>query len=422
MSLTTRVLLGLIAGLLAGLGVATWPSPALQAVAAGIAPLGTLWLNAMRMTVIPLVVASLIVGATNAPNLAVIGRVGTRSVLVFLAMLVVSVAGAILVGEPLLAHLAIDPVAAASLRSSTAAATPVVAHAPSWTQWVVDLVPVNPVKAAADGALLPLIIFTIAFAIALVSIPTARRAPVVTFFNGVFDTMLVLVRWVLALAPVGVFALAVRVAASMGLAAVGALGYYIALVSLLSVLLCVLVLYPAAAIFGRIPLRRFARAAAPAQAVAFSSRSSLAAIPAMIDGATNGLGLPAEVSSFFVPLAAAVFRAGAGVAGTIGTLFLARLYGVSLTSAQLVTVGVTVVLTSFSVPGIPGGSIVVMLPALLAAGIPDAGLALLLGIDTIPDMFRTATNVTADLAAATIVARGTRVGIASPVVPAHDVA
>jgi Na+/H+-dicarboxylate symporter len=226
------------------------------------------------------------------------------------------------------------------------------------------------------------------------------------FFAGLFDAMLVLVRWILALAPIGVFALALPLAATMGLAAAGALGFYVVLVSLLAILFSALVLYPAAVVLGRVPLRRFARAAAPAQAVALSSRSSLASLPPMMEGASKVLGLPPEISSFLVPLAASIFRAGAAVGVTTGILFLARLYGVELSGAQLATVVLTVVLTSFSVPGIPGGSILVMLPALAAAGIPEAGVGLLLGVDTIPDMFRTATNVTGHMTAAAIVGRG----------------
>ncbi|HEU4565625.1 MAG TPA: dicarboxylate/amino acid:cation symporter [Gemmatimonadaceae bacterium] len=408
MSLTTRVLIGLVAGLAAGIAVSLSASPALLAAAGAVKPIGTLWVNAIRMTVIPLVVASLVVGVANAPDVRAIGRVGWRALLLFLAVLFAGAIFAVLAGQPLLARLTIDPVAAAALRESAAAGAPAAGAAalPGWSQWLVDLVPVNPMKAAADGAMLPLIVFTLAFAVALLRVPPERRQPVVAFFGGVFDASLVLVRWVLALAPVGVFALALPLAATMGLAAAGALGYYVLLVSLLSVIFSALVLYPAAVVLGRVPLRRFARAAAPAQAVALSSRSSLASLPAMIEGATDVLRLPVAVSSFFLPLAASVFRAGAGVGVTTGIIFLARLYDVPLGGAQLASVVLTVVLTSFSVPGIPGGSILVMLPALAAAGIPEAGVGLLLGIDTIPDMFRTATNVTGHMSAAVIVARG----------------
>src|SRR5690606_26876630 len=184
----------------------------------------------------------------------------------------------------------------------------------------------------------------------------------------VFDATLQLVRWILELAPIGVFALALPLAATMGVEAAGALIYYIVLVSVAAVLFTIVVLYPAAYLLGRVPIGRFARAAAPAQAVALSARSSLAALPAMIEGAQRHLTLPPAVTSFFLPLAASVFRAGTGVGATIGALFLARLYDVPLSATQLATMVLVVVLISFSVPSIPGGTIIVMIPVLQSAG------------------------------------------------------
>jgi len=408
-SLTARVLIGLAAGLLAGIAISTWPSEPALTFTAFVKPIGTLWINAIRMTVVPLVVSSLIVGISSAPDPSSIGRIGRRALVIFFIVVTAAAIFAVIVGVPMLSLLPIDADTAASLRataSASASATEGITKLPTWSQWLVDLVPINPVRAAADGAMLPLIVFTIAFAVALIRVAPERRKPAVGFFTAVFDATLVLVRWILALAPIGVFALALPLAATMGLAAAGALAYYIILVSLAAMLFSVLVLYPSAVLLGRVSLGRFARACVPAQAVALSSRSSLAALPAMMESSSKGLGLPLAVTNFLIPLAASVFRAGAGVGVTIGVLFLARLYAVPLSFAQLATVVVTVVLTSFSVPGIPGGSILVMLPVLIAAGIPEAGIGLLLGIDTIPDMFRTATNVTGHMTAAAIIGNG----------------
>lgn len=409
MSLTTRVLLGLVAGLLVGIGISLRPHPMLLAAADAIAPVGTLWVNAIRMTVIPLVLSSLIVGIAGAPDVRSVGRIGGRAIVIFLAAVTIAAIFAALVGEPLLSALPIDPETAAALRASAESSMPAGASAsavPTFSEWITGLVPVNPIKAMADGAMLPIIIFTVAFGIAILSLPAARRAPLTNFFQSVFDATLQLVRWVLELAPIGVFALALPLAATMGIASAGALIYYIVLVSVGAILFAVVVLYPAALFLGRVPLGAFARAAAPAQAVALSARSSLASLPAMIEGAQRHLTLPPAVTSFFLPLAASTFRAGAGIGVTMGAIFLAKLYGIPLSATDLATMVVIVVLTSFSVPGIPGGSIIVMIPVLQAAGIPIAGIGLLLGIDTIPDMFRTATNVTGHMAAATIVGRG----------------
>jgi Na+/H+-dicarboxylate symporter len=163
-------------------------------------------------------------------------------------------------------------------------------------------------------------------------------------------------------------------------------------------------LYLAAWFIGRQPLRAFARASAPAQAVAVSARASMATLPAMLQGAES-LGLPVTVRSFFLPLAAASFRTGSAIMIPMGVLFLAKLHGVPIGGTQLITIALMGIVTTFSVPSIPGGTIIVMVPILMAADLPVSSVGLLLGVDTIPDMFRTATHVTADMSAASILSR-----------------
>jgi Na+/H+-dicarboxylate symporter len=244
------------------------------------------------------------------------------------------------------------------------------------------------------------------FGLAITRIPAESRALLERFFRGVADTALTLVRWVLELAPLGVFALAVPLASRLGLSAAGALAGYIIVTAVLTTFFSVVVLYPLAAIVGRVSVGEFARGAFPAQAVAFSARSSLAALPAMMESARTRLKLPEQIASFFLPLAASTFRFGGTLGITCGVLFIARLYGVELGTAQLATVVLTVTLTTFSIPGIPAGSIVAMVPVLLAAGVPVEGMGVLLGVDTIPDMFRTTSNVTGDMATAVVLGRG----------------
>ena len=396
----------------AGIGIAASGSSTLAAIAAAIEPVGTLFINAIRMTVIPLVVGSLIVGVTSAPDARAIGRIGSRALIFFVISLVAGGTFAALVAPPLLDLLSIDPDTAAGLRGGAAQATSVVGESasrlPTFSQWLVDLVPSNPVKAAADGAMLPLIIFSLLFGLAITRIDSSRRVTLVSAFQGVADASLTLVRWILELAPFGVFALVLPLAIRMGAAAAGAVAGYIVVVAITTTAFALLVLYPVATLLGRVSLATFARAALPAQAVAFSARSSLASLPAMIEGARSRLRLPAEVTSFFLPLAASTFRVGGAVGQTVGVLFIARLYGVELGPTQLATIVITVALTTFSIPGVPGGSILVMVPVLLAAGVPAEGVGILLGVDTIPDMFRTTCNVTGDMAAATVLSAGVR--------------
>ena len=414
MSLALKVLLALVCGLALGLGIASSGSPALAHLVPFIEPVGTLWVSAIRMTIIPLVVSSLIVGVGGAADPRSVGRIGVRALVLFVAILSVATLVALLAGPPILAMVHIDPAAAASLRANAAQAAGAAVEGaktlPGVAQWIVDLVPANPVKAASDGAMLPLILFSLVFGAALSRVAADRRATFLRVVSGVQDASLVLVRAILVLAPLGVFALAVAVASKLGFAAAGALATYIVLVSGVTVAFVMLAIYPAAVIFGGVSLKTFARAALPAQAVAFSSRSSLAALPAMLEPVRERLGMPVAFSSFIFPLAVTLFRCGAAIGQVIGTLFVAKLYGVALGPPQLAAIAATTIVTTFSIPGIPGGSIIMIVPVLLAAGVPAEGVGLLLGVDTIPDMFRTTANVTGDVAAAVILSRRARGG------------
>src|SRR5688572_8267671 len=411
MSLTTRVLVALVAGLGLGLVVSSTGNPTLLTMARWIEPLGTLFINAIRMTVIPLVVGSLVAGIASAPNPSALGKIGARALAIFIITLFAGAIVAALLAPPVFALFAIDPAAQAALQASAAESATATAESvrriPGFASWLIELVPNNPVKAAADGAMLPLIVFTIAFGLAVAGLKGDTRATVVRVFEAIRDAAMTLVRWILWAAPIGVFALAFALVVRLGISAIGALAGYIALASAMTFFFGVVVLYPVASWLGRVPLREFAQAALPAQAVAISSRSSLAALPAMIESARDRLKLPDEITSFFLPLAASVYRIGTAIGQTVGVVFIAQLYGVTLGPPQLASVVLTVVLTSFSVPGIPGGSIIIMAPVLMDAGLPVEGLGILLGADTIPDMFRTTANVTGHMAAATVVARGT---------------
>jgi Na+/H+-dicarboxylate symporter len=408
MSFTVRVLLALVAGFLLGIGVSMSATPWVQQIPALVEPIGLLFVNGIRMTVIPLVVASLIAGVASMRNAQAVGRLGGRALAWFLVALGAATLFGAACAYPLLARLQIDPAVAASLRASAAgtgkAAADTAMQLPSLSQWLIDLVPVNVFKAASDGNILPLTVFALAFGLALTGVAATRREALLGVLRAVADGMLVLVTWVLKLTPLGVFALAVPLAARMGLAAAGALVYYVALLSAISAAFVVL-LYPAAAFVGRVPIARFAKAAAPAQAVGFTSRSSLAALPACIEAARTDLRLPDEIASFFLPLAASMFRVGGAIAQVVGVLFVARLYGVSLNPAQVGTVILAVIPASLTIPGIPGGAIITVSPVLASVGLPAEGIGILLGVDTISDMFRTMANVTGWLAVGTILGR-----------------
>src|SRR5512140_2266952 len=367
-----------------------------------------MWIAAIRMTVIPLVMSSLITGVNRAPNAATIGRLGGRAVTFFIVATTIAALMAMVVGAPLMARINLDPAAVDALRAtaSTAGAPP--GTMPTVAQWFIDLVPLNPVKAAADGAMLPLITFTLMFAIAVSRVSATLRVPFIAMVEAVQDATLTMVRWVIDTAPYGVFALAVPLGAKLGLSAIGALAGYTVIVCGVNVLYCVTILYPAAIVLGHAKLSSFWRVWLTPQSIAFSARSSMAALPAMIEVARDRLKLPASIHGFLIPLAATTFRPGAGVGQILGALFIARLYGVPIGPGGLAAITATALVTSFSVPGIPGGSIVAMVPVLMVVNLPVEGIGILLGVDTILDMFRTTTNTTGHLSAAMVLAHGER--------------
>lgn len=408
MSLTTKVLIGLVAGLALGVAISTSSNAALQMIPHYIEPVGTIWVNALRMVVIPLVVSAILVGITSLPDPRSVGRIGVRALLLALTILSSAAAFSVVVGPIVMSGLHIDPAAAEAMRTSAAKASGDALQSAqkiaSFGQWIVDLVPANPIKAAADGAMLPLIIFSLLLGLAISRLDVIGREHLMRVVRAVLEASLTLVRWVLIAAPIGVFALTVPLATRLGIAVAGAIIYYVIAVSGMCIAFMAL-MYLVALLIGRQPLRAFARSLAPAQAVAISSRSSLVTLPALLEGSDTILHLPIAIRSFFFPIAVAIFKTGSAVMIPIGVLFMARLYGVDLSVAQLVTIALMTVVTTFSVPGVPGGTIIVMVPILLAADLPVAAVGILLGVDTIPDMFRTATHVTADMAAATVLAR-----------------
>lgn len=411
----TRVLVALVAGLVGGIAIAASQSRILLAAADLVIPIGTLWVNAIRMTVIPLVVSLLITSVASVSDIATIGRVGSRTLAVFVAMLAGGAMLAIPLGVATFAWLPrliatrpeLPPGAAEAASSVAAGASSV-----GFSSWLTSLIPTNPVAAASTGAMLPLILFTLLLALAIARTSPVARETLLGVFQSLSEAMLVLVRWIVWLAPVGVFALMLPLGARGGTGLAGALGFYIAAYSIASVIFTLL-LYPVVAGLGRIPLRDFAAAAFPAQLIAFSSSSSIASLPAMVEGAEQRLDLPKDVTGFVLPLAASTFKFAGPVSWTFGSLFVAWFYRVDLHVAQYATIAFATTFLAFAAPGIPRGAFLMLAPLFLAIGLPVEGIGTLIAVDAIPDLFATVLNVSGDMAAAALVARYSK----SPAIP-----
>ena len=401
----TRVLLALGAGLAGGIAIAASGSEPLLRAADAIVPIGTVWINAIRMTVIPLVVSLLITGVAGAADLRTIGRLGGRSLLTFFVLLVGTAIVIMPVGVMVFRMLGantsqppLPPGAAEAAGEVTAGA------APTLSAWLTSLIPTNPIAAAANGAMLQLILFTLILALAIAKLAPNTREPLLAVFRGLSEAMLVIVHWIVALAPLGVFALVLPLAARGGAGVAGAVGFYVVAYSL-ACLLVILLLYPVVMLAAGIPMSRFARAVLPGQSVAIASSSSMAALPALIEGAERVLEVPKRISGFVVPLSVTMFKIAAPVSWTMGALFIGWFYGISLSLGDLATVAFAAVFLAFAAPGVPRGAFLMLTPLFLAIGLPAEGIGILIAVDAIPDLLATVLNVTGYMASTAIVSR-----------------
>ena len=406
MSTATRILTALVAGLLIGIGLSSW-APAAGQIGLGIAdPIGTMWLNGLRMTIVPLVTALLVTGIGATAQAARASRLAGRALVLFLAMLTLSAIIGALVTLGLLDLFPVGANASAALRSAVASSAPV-GEVPPFSQFLTAIVPTNPLNAAANDAFLPLILFTTVFAFAVTRLPDASRTLITNFFQAIADTMLIVIRWVLWLAPVGVFALAFVVGNRAGTAAFGALLHYVTIVASAGFVIALLSI-PLAVFGGRVSPSAFFRAMPQPFAVALSTQSSLASLPAMLR-ASEGLGVPVATSGIVLPLAVAILRSTGPAMNVAVAIYVAHLFGLVLTPAQIATGVVVAALTSLGAVSLPGTISFVssIAPVALAMGLPIEPLALLVAVETFPDIMRTLGNVAMDVAVtATLGRRG----------------
>lgn len=393
---SVRILAALVAGMTTGIVlVGTGAEDGALAVAR---PIGKLWLDGLTMTVVPLVFSLLVTGVAGAAE-GTGGHAARAALGWFVALLVLACLASAAATTLALAAWQVPP-EAATLRA--AAPPPALG---SGGNWLDNIVPTNIIRAAADTAMVPLVVFAMLFGFALTRIETALRLPIQTVFRGVAQAMLVIVDWVLWLAPVGVFALALGVGVTAGVGAAGVLVHYMAIV-IGACLLAIIIAYAAAALAGRMSPLAFARAALPAQIVAMSTQSSLASLPAMI-GTAEPLGVERAAAGIVLPLSVSVFRMASAAANVTVAIYLGHLHGVALGTHELAFGALVAAAVSVAAVGLPAqvSFFAVIAPVCIAMGVPLTLLPLLLAVETIPDMFRTVGNVTGGLAVTRIVAR-----------------
>ena len=387
-----------------GIGIALSTGGGSPAIVAAAEWLGGLWLRGLQMTIVPLVVALLVTGIVRTIAAAQAGRMAAWTLAQFIAILAAGTLMAALVMPLLLDAFPIPAQAALALRQGLAGAE-AQAAVPGLAAYVTALIPTNVLAAAAADAILPTIVFFALFAVAVTRLPEAPRAQLSLLFEGIAGAMMVVIGWVLKLAPLGVFALSLAVAAKSGTAALGALAHYIALVASIGAVV-LLGAYLHAGLVARIAPLAFARALLPAQAVAISTQSSLASVPAML-GSCARLGLRERSGEFVLPLAVALFRATGPAMNLAVAIYVARLTGVELTAPVIAAGVVVAMLTTLGAPSLPGSiSFVSSIgPIALAMGVPLGPLALLVAVEVLPDIVRTVGNVTMDVAVAAAVDR-----------------
>lgn len=384
---------GLVAGL--ALGIALAGSAAADVVLEVAAPLGRLWLRALQMTIIPLVSGLLVIGIGEAVAAARAGSLAGRTLGLFAAVLVGGTLASALLMPLLLDAFPLPEAAAAALRGAVPDQALVV---PGAGAFIESLIPANVFAAAANDAILPVIVFVALLGLAITRLPDVPRAQLSGLFAALAGAMLIVIGWVLRIAPLGVFCLALGVGVQSGTSAIGALVHYIALVASMGGLVLVAA-YLVAMLGARRPLATFAREMLPVQAVALSTQSSLASLPAML-AACNRLGVARSSAEFVLPLAVALFRATGPGMNLAVCIYVAKLSGVALTPEVLAAGVATTLLTTVGTVSLPGtiSFVSAIGPIALAMGLPLEPLALLVAVEMLPDIMRTVGNVTMDVA------------------------
>lgn len=394
-----------------GLGLALHQSgePWVEQLARWLNLVGGYWIRALQVVVIPVVVTQCFVSVLNTSRLGVLGA---KSLALFVIMLAAGAFFSVAVTTPLVALYHPDPSTVAALRANTpipeAAQRVLDGGAGAAGHWLAGYLPRGLTQLLAGAAVLPLLVLTLLSGLMVRRLPDRPRATIERRARLLADATMRVVGWLLLITPIGVLALCFGLGRNAGLGAAGLMTVYVLIYAAVN-LLFIGLLYPMTAMLGRTSMRRFASAAAPAQLVALSTRSSMAALPALVEGARTHLGLPESATGFVLPLSVSTVKVSLTVGVPLKVIFLAHVFGLHVSPGQMVALAGMLLLLNFTTVGLPsGGGPFRTLPAYVAVGMPIEGVVILEAIDLIPDIFKTLVNVTADLSIATLLSRAGR--------------
>ena len=412
MQLYTKILIGLIAGGTIGAIANAANLTGLAQFLIALEPIGTGFIRLITMIVIPLVVASLLVGTASLGDISKLGRIGGKTLGYYMFTTAIAVTIGLGLSNLVKPGSDIDPATrdqlAERFQSEAQGKMEIAAEAPSLVDVLLNMIPRNPIQAAADFDLLALIFFSLVFGAAVSVLPEAQKTPVLSFFEGVNNASMVIIGWVMKIAPYAVFALIASVVAQFGLDLLRSLFIY----SLVVVLGLLIHLFGTVGILVRLaaglnPVRFFKRVIA-VPIFAFSTSSSSATLPVSITTAQNKLGISRQISGFVLPLGATINMDGTALYQAVAVMFIAQIYGIPIGLTGQLTIVLTATLASVGAAGVPSSGIITLIIVLQSVGLGDqveAGIALILGVDRLLDMLRTAVNVTGDMSCAAFVAR-----------------
>jgi len=364
-------------------------------IAVSVKMLGTMFINAIKMLIVPLIFVSLVSGMTSMHDLSKMGRIGLKTVVLYLGTTAVAIAIGLALGVVLQPGVGIDMAAATAAEPKPA---------PSFVDTLIGLIPTNPIASAAEGNVLQIIVFAILFGLSI-NLAGDKGKPVRDFFDSMSEVIYKLTAIIIAFAPYGVFALMVWVAGVFGLDLLLPLGAVIAAVYVGCVIHAVLVYGGLVRFVARLSALRFFHGAVEPLMVAFTSTSSSGTLPVTMAAAEKNFGVSRSVSSFVLPLGATINMDGTALYQGVCALFVAQAYGIDLGMSDYITIILTATLASIGTAGVPGAGLIMLSLVLTSVGLPLEGVALIAGIDRILDMARTALNVTGDSAVNLVVAK-----------------